>query len=243
MVIKNLYICGCSFLTRRKRLSRTSAGFELASKLGLNPLSYGAGGRGNDRIIAATKHFFSINKEASKDTFALIGWSSSLRKDCLVKQKNDTKLYDELNYWKSIKYTDMSNIAMQQNHSLRKMDVKSTLKLQHYMNILNLQDFFKLRGIKYCMYDALDNQWGGKGRWRQDFESEIDKDRFFGFNTLSHFNFVNGGSEDQVPEEHRNTQLNCDMAKGVVHDAHPNDLGHKLWADKLEVFIKEKGLL
>ena len=40
-----------------------------------------------------------------------------------------------------------------------------------------------------------------KAEQQKHKQSEIDKDRFFGFNTLSHFNFVNGGSEDQVPEE------------------------------------------
>ena len=249
MVIKNLYICGCSFLTKRKSARKyfvtTTAGLEIASRFGLNPLSYAAGGRGNDRIIAATKHFFCENKEAATDTFALIGWSSSLRKDCLLRRKQDTNLYDNPKYWKSIKYTDMSTIAIKQNSNLRgRMDVENTLKLQHYMNILNLQDFFKLRGIKYCMYDALDNQWKGKGIWRQHFESEVDKEKFFGFNTLSHFSFVNSKDNQHIPEEYKDSSLNCDgLVKGVKHDEHPNNLGHTLWADKLEDFIKEKKLL
>tara|TARA_R110002020_G_scaffold96911_6_gene231548 strand:+ start:2031 stop:2780 length:750 start_codon:yes stop_codon:yes gene_type:complete len=244
--VKNLYICGCSFLTDNKNISKTNAGKELAKRLGLRPLEYAAGGRGNDRIIAATKQFFYLNSHIKHETFALIGWSSSLRKDCLVKRKNATRLYDDNKYWKTLRYTDMSRLAIQEYRNLSRMDVANTLRLHHIMNILNLQDFFKVNGIKYCMYDALDNQWKGKGQWRNHFESEIDKSRFFGFNTLSHFDFVNKKGNEHVPEQYRDTSLNCDglkKPKASYKDEHPNSLGHSLWADKLQNFIKENNLL
>ena len=242
--LKNLYICGCSFLTENKRFCKTHAGRELARKLDLRPLEYAAGGRGNDRIIAATKHFFYVNSHIKHKTFALIGWSSSLRKDCLVRRKHSTTLYDDNKYWRTLRYTDMSRLAIKEYSNLKRMDTDNTLRLQYLMDILNLQDFFKLNGIKYCMYDALDNQWQGKGTWRHHFETEIDKSRFFGFNKLSHFHFVNTRGNDNIPEEHRHKSLNCDgIRERNRKDEHPNSLGHKLWADKLNEFIKDNNLL
>jgi hypothetical protein len=243
MVIKNLYINGCSFLTENKNKCETHAGREVAKQLCLNPLEHAAGGRGNDRIIAMTKEFFYSNPDAAKDTFVLIGWSSSLRKDFIVRGKPNKldflSLHTNKKYWKSIKFTDCARTNKQWQDEI---SLGSTLLLQHLMNILNLQDFFEMRNIKYCMYDALDNQWKARGSWRNLFQDKVNKDRFFGFNEINHFCFANKiGDIGVVAQEHWEKSLNCSDKKGK--DQHPNRLGHELWADKLVAFIKEKDLL
>ena len=244
MAITKLYINGCSFLTDNRGYSGTHAGLELATSLGLEALEYAVGGQGNDRIIAGTRQFFYLNESCRDDTFFLIGLSSSSRKDCLQTKKHGTKLYDNNSYWRAIKYSDMADIAKKEQRKLRRVDVFNTLRLHHLMNILALQEFFKSNGIKYCMYDALDNQWQGKGTWRELFEDKVDTSAFFQFNRISHFEFVNDKPVDFVPKEYIDEQLICGgeiKDKGV--DRHPNTLGHKLWAEELEKFIRKNNLL
>ena len=82
--MKYLFSNGCSFLSNNSKHNiALNAGSELASMMGLEYINYAKGGRGNDRIVATTKTFFSKNKDKIKNTFALIGWSASLRIDYL----------------------------------------------------------------------------------------------------------------------------------------------------------------
>ena len=244
MAINKLYINGCSFLTDNRGYSGTHAGLELAKGLGVQALEYAMGGQGNDRIIAGTRQFFYLNESCKDDTFFLIGLSSASRKDCLQLRKHNTKLYDDGRYWRAIKYLDMAEIAKKEQRKLRRIDIMGTLRLHHLLNILALQEFFKSNGIKYCMYDALDNQWEGKGNWRSLFEKKVDTNAFFQFNRISHFEFVNDKPVDFVPKEHIDKELICGgeiKDKGL--DRHPNALGHKLWAEELEKFIRKNNLL
>lgn len=231
-MVKNLYINGCSFLSQNKRAGcRTHAGLEVAKLLNLNPISIARGGRGNDRIIAVTREFFYNNPEAIKDTFVLIGWSAALRKDCLSgKPRKGQKLTEPV--WKSWKYTDMVKLVIKKNVHLSDINIKDTLKMEHLCGILAMQDFFEAHGIKYCMYDALNNQRTASGKvWQKLFEKAVNKDKFFGFNEINHFDFVNKGADN----------LNCSYGK--VTDEHPSQLGHELWAAKLVKFIEENNLL
>ena len=75
-----LFSNGCSFLsTRPKDGVHTFVTQILAKQYNLQLFNLAMGGRGNDRISFTTKVWFEQN--GYKDTFAVIGWSSSHRND------------------------------------------------------------------------------------------------------------------------------------------------------------------
>lgn len=239
--MKNLLINGCSFLAKNKGKTNTHAGLEVARLLGLNPIPYAQGGRGNKRIQITTKTFFYNNPERIKDTFVLIGWSSSLRQDCLAGGSDGDKTltgvtncyWDNKQLWKTWKYTEWNTMKLSSRKGhLFNIRIDDTLRMQYLDSVLSMQDFFKLHKIKYCMYDSLNNDYLGQGQWRELLEDQVDTNRFFGFNKITHFNFANKNTDKM------GRQLNCGE-----DDAHPNTLGHKLWANKLTEFIMNNQLL
>lgn len=233
-MVKNLYINGCSFLSKNPRAKiDTHAGLEVARLLNLNPLSYARGGRGNSRIASVTREFFYDNPKATKDTLVLIGWSAANRQDALTRSKHLLRGAS----WKSFKYSDACRLVAKKNSHLANIKAGETLRLQHLCNILAMQDFFEARQIKYCMYDALDNQNKTGKKWQELFEKEVNQNKFFGFNKINHIDFVDKDT-DSIGKQ----LIVCGKAGGK-RDEHPNKLGHELWAEKLVKFIKQNELL
>jgi len=256
-VVKSLFINGCSFLEIYDRfLCNITAGHHLAEKLNLNPIGYASAGRGNDRIVATTKLFFYDNPELIKDTFALIGWSHVIRHDYLKisarlrrspkngltrtgkKKDRGKKGFFDWGSWKFTKALRTENKDLPMEY-----DINKSMRLRYLEHVLSLQDFFKVNDIKYCMYNALENNYpSGQGLNRQDKASlgldrlaeKVDKQRFFQFDKESHLEFVKN-SRCQPDRENRLTLSDI--------DDHPNRRGHKLWGDRLHAFIKENYLL
>ena len=71
---------GCSFSTRKKF---NSCHQQLGSLLNIEEptISMAKGGRGNDRILNTTMHWFYKNPEKMKDTFVSVGWTTGYRWD------------------------------------------------------------------------------------------------------------------------------------------------------------------
>jgi hypothetical protein len=85
MTIKYHLSNGCSFSTKKKYLSCHQ---KLGELLSLEPtMNLAKGGRGNDRCVQTTMHWFLKNPERMKDTFVSIGWSSGHRWDYIHKLK------------------------------------------------------------------------------------------------------------------------------------------------------------
>ena len=112
-------------------------------------------------------------------------------------------------------------------YKVNNYDIQKTMRLRYLEQVLSLQDFFKLNGINYCMYDALPSKFDtahAKGLDR--LADKVDKQRFFQFDGESHMDYVKK-----------------EMLTLSETDEHPNYKGHKLWGDRLHAFIKENDLL
>lgn len=248
-MLENLFINGCSFLeVYDVDRARAPAGHCLAEKLKLNPIGYAASARGNDRIIATTKLFFYDNPELIKDTFVLIGWSHVVRNDYLLQSSVLEKSPKEGfcpaskrkgwkdRQWRTWKVTKSIKATRGNPRGGLPQDfsIQKNLRLRYLHQVLSMQDFLKLKGINYCMYNALTNPYDSKGAEGLDrLADEVDKKRFFEFDGESHLEFVQNSIVK--PES--------DILTLSKRDDHPNAKGHSLWADKLYSFIKENELL
>jgi len=218
--MKYLFSNGCSFLQNRTAKGLTlNAGSELASELGLEHINYAKGGRGNDRIIATTKAFFSRNKDKMKDTFALIGWSASLRIDYLCNKKPA---------WMSVKFDEELSVYQKRGG----IDVKSHLAMRHINHILCLQDFFKINKIPYLMYNSLTNDVISEDNDDvNQLSTEIDKNHFFDISNSHH-------------QWCRINDLCIDGDKNSKDwDEHPSEAGQIKWSAELLNHIKNKNIL
>ncbi len=139
--------------------------------------------------------------------------------------------------WRTWKFTQPAKDSQRRMGGLPLPEgfcIKKTLRLRYLEQVLSLQDFFKLKGINYCMYNALTNRYHPQGAEGLDrLADEIDKRRFFQFDGESHLEFV---KNSMVKPE-------SDILTLSKKDDHPNAKGHRLWADKLYSFIKENNLL
>ena len=254
-MVNNLFINGCSFLTdwhngwSKTKYQPTTSGHCLAKLFGLKIIPYAATGRGNNRIISTTKSFFYDNYSHTKDTFALIGWSHVNRSDFLtpsatlskfsmdgIEKKNKVENGHPGSEWgcvtisRRLNHWDNEFINKRVDVDVTKMeiyDVDKTMRLYYLNQVLCMQDFFKLNKIKYCMYNSLTNFPSVRCDGLDRLESRIDKDRFFKFDTESHCEFL-GKSEGLTLS---------------AEDGHPNPKGSLLWAEELEVFIRENNLI
>ena len=259
--MNNLFINGCSFLEiYDKKKCPTTAAHCLSEDFGINPISYASAGRGNDRIVATTKLFFYDNPSLIKDTFALIGWSHVVRKDyltlysklkkspkegiCRKENKNQflrnikgKNLVDGVHGdWKTWKFSQ--EVKRRLNGSIGLPDsfsIQKTLRLRYLEQVLSLQDFFKVNNIKYCMYNALTNNYSSSGAEGLDrLADNVDKSRFFQFDAQSHLQFVETSQSSESQQE---------LLTLSKTDNHPSSKGHRLWADKLNIFIRENNLI
>ncbi len=257
-MVNNLFINGCSFLEiYDKKKCPTTVGHCLSEDFGINPISYASAGRGNDRIVATTKLFFYDNPSLVKDTFVLIGWSHVVRNDyltlysklrkspkegiCRKQVKNQflrnikgKNLVDGIHGdWKTWKFSQ--SIKRNINALPDSFCIQKNLRLRYLEQVLSLQDFFKLNNIKYCMYNALTNNYSSsKAEGLDRLADNVDKSRFFQFDTQSHLEFVEASQSSK--SQHKLLALS-------KTDNHPNSKGHRLWADKLNIFIRENSLI
>ena len=233
---KYLFSNGCSFLSARTQCP-THAGISLAEMCGLNGIHLGSCGRGNGRVVTTTKLFFYHNPERFKDTFALIGWSNPRRYD--YKNYNNAfwggwarwgdscwgkweEHYRDTIGWSTI-------LEGKDKNTLEDNNIARTKRMKHLREILELQDFFNLHGVEYCMYHALRPtayNWKEESVKTQYFtllEKGVNKDRFYKFYEYSHSEYV-GTKKLTVSKD----------------DGHPNEEGHERWAKKIKRFIDDK---
>ncbi len=257
MTIKYHLSNGCSFSTKKKYLSCHQ---QLGELLSLEPtMNLAKGGRGNDRCVQTTMHWFLKNPERMKDTFVSIGWSSAHRWD-YVHKLNTQELIDRgikgykhevakfSRQWASWRTWENEWIAQDPDCDI---DASSAIKL--YTNILTLQNFFKLHGIPYVMYWALTNDLPTDGDLKQLYDA-VDKTHFMNFQASEH-SHENISIYNRMKSMLRVTVPNKDYVQShfefcamhgwtkSMNDGHPNKRGHHAWADMLKKFVDENKLL
>jgi len=218
--MSKLFSNGCSFLTSRPKDGvETFVSRELAEAYGLQLTNLAMGGRGNARISFSTKVWFEQN--GYRDTFAVIGWSSSHRNDYVTNDgwKAGRIEGTELT-WRTWKTLD--NIPFIQKQ--RGWDVEAHATMNFLDHIFDLQNYFTNKKIPYVMYNALPNSLETT---TEDFETiykAIDMKRFFNPMT-SHFEFVMDKNWIVSPD-----------------DPHPSTQGHRVWAEQLKEYIDANNL-
>ena len=207
---------------RPKRHVFTSTAHLFEDKLGVPANHLAQGGRGNIRVVATTKLHFYINKhEIGKETFCVIEWSSSRRKDYVASNK-----------WKALPDQDVGFRTYHSTDNWKFLsnqldyDIDDTIKINFLLQIIDLQEFFVINNIPYVMFNGLDNNTISKSKSINLLNDQIDRTRFFAFNEMNHYDFI-----------HEN---NLAISE---HDGHPTAKGHKVWFDMLWKFVEENNCM
>ncbi len=258
MTIKYHLSNGCSFSTKKRYLSCHQ---KLGELLALEPtLNLAKGGRGNDRCVQTTMHWFLKNPERMKDTFVSIGWSSAHRWDYVHKlttaeliergvkgYKFEVAKFDR--QWASWRTWEQDWISRDKDCDI---DASSAVRL--YTNIITLQNFFKLYQIPYVMYWALTNDLPTEG----DFDvlyNAIDQKHFMNFKPSEHAQENISIYNKMKSMLDKVTIPNADYVQShfeycakhgwtkSVNDGHPNHKGHHGWAQLLYNFVQSNKLL
>ena len=115
----------------------------LGKELGVETWNCGRLGVSNDRIFRSTinsvEYLESLGK---KDLFVVIGLTSLTRFSNLEKQ-NDRLVYNDVHLWHDL----MKNIT--------NLDV---VYHKHLVNIINLQNYLKMKNIPYLIFNAFDKE-------------------------------------------------------------------------------------
>ena len=185
----------------------------LGKKLGLETWNCGRNGASNDRIFRSTinsvEYLESLGK---KDLFVVIGLTSLTRFSNLEKQ-NDRLVYNDVHLWHDL----MKNIT--------NLDV---VYHKHLVNIINLQNYLKMKNIPYLIFNALD----------KEMESDLTKHKLY-----DNIDLNNIYNKDFKPhfldyiEKKFNTNWGNDDDYFIK--SHPTDKSHIEWANNLHKYIKE----
>jgi len=221
MTISKLFINGCSFLTPRPKDNViTHTGIDLARLLDLEIAENVAqGGRGNDRISFTTKLWFTQKRPV--DTMAVIGWSSSDRYDYVTDdgwKKGRIPSFDST--WRTWKVGEQLRFVSKQPG----WSIEQQSKMRFVDHVIDLQNFFKLNGIPYVMYNSLSNDLSSDNKDIELMKTQIDRSRFFRLDDC-HFNYIMDNKMIVAP-----------------NDPHPSTEGHENWAKKLKEFIDANNL-
>ena len=245
---------GCSFSTKKMHLSCHQ---KLGEKLNLEPtINLAKGGRGNDRCVTTTMHWFFKNPERFKDTFVSIGWSSSHRWDYINGPTLDYKVPGIKGAVKDFSYQWASWRTWEQDWISRdpSVDIDYTSTFRLYNNVLSLQYFFKYHKIPYVMYWALSNDLQEDGDLIH-LKNAIDRKHFYNFEESEHvkenikkYNAMKQ-SQDRITipnEDYVQSHYEYVAQNGLTkarNDAHPNKRGHHQWANLLHHFVVENKII
>jgi hypothetical protein len=224
----------------------------LGELLGLGPtMNLAKGGRGNDRCVQTTMHWFLKNPERMKDTFVSIGWSSAHRWDYVHKLKTPELIERGVKGYKfevakfSRQWASWRTWENEWIIGDKDCDIDASSSINLYTNILTLQNFFKLNNIPYVMYFALTNDLPREGDFDVLYDA-VDQTRFMNFKPSEHAQ-ENIGIYNSMKKMLRVRVPNQDCAKHgwtkSMNDGHPNEKGHHGWAALLEKFVKENKII
>lgn len=185
----------------------------LGKKLGLETWNCGRNGASNDRIVRSTIHSVEyLESLGKKDLFVVIGLTALTR----FSNFNNTKgrlIYDEIHL-----YDDMMK-------NITNLDI---LYQQHMVNIINLQNYLKMKNIPYLIFNAFDTDMEKDLKKIKLYDS-IDLNNIYNKDFKPHFlNYM---------EKNFNTDWGNDDE--YFRTSHPRDKSHIEWAKQLHKYIKE----
>lgn len=244
---------GCSFSTKKAFLSCHQ---KLGELLQLNPtINLAKAGRGNDRCVATTIHWFLKHPERMKDTFVSIGWSSAHRWDYISGPTEPGmkgvkgEIANFSHQWGTWRLWEEEWLA---NGPDIDIDLSSSMRM--YTNILTLQNFFKLHNIPYLMYWALTNDLPEEGDLKA-LKDAVDRTHFYNFETSEHvkenikiYNEMKTKREIVIVANTDYVQSHFEYCaqqglRKSSDDAHPSLEGHHTWAELLLQFVRDRKIL
>jgi hypothetical protein len=185
----------------------------LGKKLGLETWNCGRNGASNDRIFRSTinsvEYLESLGK---KDLFVVIGLTSLTRFSNLEKQ-NDRLVYNDVHLWHDL----MKNIT--------NLDV---VYHKHLVNIINLQNYLKMKNIPYLIFNAFDKEMESDFTKHKLYDN-IDLNNIYNKDFKPHF-------LDYIEKKFNTNWGNDD---DYFIKSHPTDKSHIEWANNLHKYIKE----
>ncbi len=223
------------------------------------------GGRGNDRILNTTMHWFYKNPERMKDTFVSIGWTTGYRWDYVSSARTPKEKKGGIK-GELLKFDYQWGTWQLPHHDFfmrdKDFDVELASAVKLYTNILGLQYFLKYHNIPYVFYHALTNdlpETEVNGKPRPDLKllkDQIDKTHFYNFES-SQFakQNVQMQLDNRSTAEHKVYVPNKDYVQSHFefcakngwtkshNDGHPNQVGHHKWAENLFAFVKANNLI
>jgi hypothetical protein len=218
--MSKIFSNGCSFLTPRPKDGvNTFVTKHLADLYGFELENLAMGGRGNTRISFSTKTYFE--QFGTKDTFAVIGWSSAYRNDYVTNDgwKKGRMPGTDLT-WRTWKTLD--NVSfIKENIG---WDIENHAVMTFLDNVFDLQNYFERKRIPYVMYNALPNSFEGGSQDFDTIKNAIDMKRFFN-PKVSHLEYI--------------TEKNLIVSP---NDPHPSTDGHTEWANQMKEFIDANNL-
>ena len=255
---------GCSFSTKKTYLSCHQKLGQLMD-IPEPTINLAKGGRGNDRILNTTMHWFYKNPERMKDTFVSIGWTTGYRWDYVSSARTPKEkkcgIKGEL-----LKFDYQWGTWQLPHHDFfmrdKDFDIELASAVKLYTNILGLQYFLKYHNIPYVFYHALTNdlpETEVNGKPRPDLKlikDQIDKTHFYNFES-SQFakQNVQMQLDNRSTAEHKVHVPNKDYVQSHFefcakngwtkshNDGHPNQVGHHKWAENLFAFVKANNLI
>ncbi len=185
----------------------------LGNELGWETWNCGRLGVSNDRIIRTTinsvEYLESLGK---KDLFVVIGLTALTRFSTVV-DKHNSLVFDDIHM-----HTDF----MQNINNL------DAIFYHHLVNIINIQNYFKMKNIPYLIFNAFD----------KDMEDDLTKHKLYDYIDLD--NIYN---KDFKPHFLHYIEKNFNTNWGNTDDyfvkSHPTDKSHIKWAENLHKYIKE----
>ena len=217
--MQNLFVNGCSFNGPRKKWGKhvnTYVGKQIADHYKIQEHRFARGGRGNRRICDTTKLFFESNPGRKLDTLAMIQWTSPGRRDYPT---NDD--YKKIDGYSTTWRTWSTHEQIKFISSLEGFDIERDHSLMQLNDIIDLQNYFNVHGIKYVMYFGLVSQIDLTQQDHKILHNAIDWNKFYQPDT-SHYEFC----------EKNNLQIS-------PQDEHPSAEGHRKWAEGLIKYIDE----
>ena len=185
----------------------------LGKKLGVETWNCGKLGVSIDRIVRSTirsvEYLESLGK---KDLFVVIGLTSLTRFSNLEKQ-NDRLVYNDVHL----------------PHDIRKyMTNLDVVYHKHLVNIINLQNYLKMKNIPYLIFNAFDKEMERDLKKIKLYDS-IDLNNIYNKDFKPHFrNFIDN-----------KFNTNWGIKGKHYQTIHPTDFSHIEWGNELYKYIKE----
>jgi hypothetical protein len=189
----------------------------LGKKLGVETWNCGRLGVSNDRIIRTTinsvEYLESLGK---KDLFVIVGLTSLTR-------------FGSLNIRQPPKPVRFAYDDTHSSHDLMKKIINfDILYQQHMVNIINLQNYLKMKNIPYLFFNAFD----------KDMEKNLKKIKLYDFIDLN--NIYNKDFEPHFKNYiEKNFSTNWGNQDEYFIKNHLTDKSHIEWAKQLYKYIKE----